>query len=130
MTASPISISSIAAAHTVASAIAGHGDDFILTRSGTRLTDTRVVRGGRDFTEMRFFTEEGDWASATVTVERPRNAYGESQGARVNFSSAASGNHDTVEYALATADLIAFAARVAAQLNDWNDRGELDYLSA
>lgn len=124
-----ISLNGIAAAHTVAAAIEGFHQDFVITRNGKRLTDTRVVRADRDYTELRLFTEDGDWASASVTIERPMNRFGEKAAARVNFSSAASGNHDTIAYALATANLIAFAARVAAQLNDWDDAGELTYLT-
>lgn len=117
-----ITLNGIAAAHTVASAIAGHGQDFELVHGDTA---SGQVRADREYTELRL-TADGTWASCTVTIERPSTRYGSPSPAAVSFSSAASGTTDTVGFARRSADLIAFAAQVAEQLNEWAAAGQLN----
>jgi len=118
-----ISIQSVAAAHEVASTIEG-GEPV-------RLVDREIgagveIRSDRDFTEIAF---SGDFEStARVMIERPSWEGGHFRRSAVTWSSSNSrtaGRGDAV----ATARLLAFAAQVAATLDEWAESGQLPRLS-
>lgn len=125
-----INLTSIAAANEVASAIA-LGENFTLAHPGYGVTsEYGAVRVG-DYTEFRLVNEDG-LRSANVTVERPRASWredGQFEPSAINWSSAGGSRIGGTAPALLTADVLAFAARVAAILDRWAAEGQLSYLT-
>jgi hypothetical protein len=118
-----ISVTALAADHNFASAIEGFGVEpgksVELTFDGT---STRV-RVGSDIVGIHF--ED----AATVEIERPtRDWDGTLQRATVTHSSSDSRDRG-VKAAIRTATVLAFAARVAEQLDKWAFAGELPRLN-
>lgn len=110
-----ISINSIAAPQDLASHIVCAPDVEARVAFGS---DAVVVRGGREYTELRFPN------CATITVVMPDIRYGGAVvPATVNWSSSSSDGD--LAAASRTATVLAFAAKVAKQLNRWVDDGSV-----
>lgn len=125
-----LSLNTVGGAQALAERIEGfHADDHdhILFAHGDLRTDP--IRGNQDFTEFRLQDREtGEWASAAVTIERPRVAYGDNLlPATVTFSSSSSSTVGA-DYAVATAALLTFAADAANLLTTWAQAGQLPRL--
>lgn len=115
-------VTSITGAHEVASALAGFGDDHVQVRVGTLVTNP--VRVGTSFAEFRL-VRDGRQVGGSVTVHMPAIRYGGTfVEATVSWSS--SDSSPPLEAGTATAELIAFLARVAEKLNAWVASGELE----
>lgn len=116
-----ISTSALSAAHEIASAIAGHGDTFAVRRGETQ---TREIRAGQPYTELQLLNGS-EWASSTITIRKPD----EFTKAEVSWGSSSSRMANSVEYALATADLLNLSAAVVLLLNQWAADGSLEVAS-
>jgi hypothetical protein len=110
-----INITSIAAAHEVAAVITGHSEDAELVFEGM----TARVRSGAEMTELRFP------GCSTVTLSAPRLAYGGTV-VDAGLSWSSSSSQPTITGAVRTAQLLAFAAKVADQLNQWVADGQVE----
>jgi hypothetical protein len=109
-----IAITGIAAAHNVAAVLTGHDTDAELVFNGA----TARIRSGAEITELRFPD------CSTVTISAPRLAYGGTViDAGVSWSSSSS--QPTLTGAVRTAQVLAFAAKVADQLNLWVADGQI-----
>lgn len=119
------SLNTIGAAQALAECIEGfaYADGIALTHGDLR---TAPLRGDRLYTELRLLDPAGKDASAIVTIERGRRAYGDQSPASVTFSSSSS--TAGTGYARATAALLTFAADVADLLNQWAAAGQLPRL--
>jgi hypothetical protein len=118
-----ISIYAVSAPQAVAELACGFRPDGLTVEMDGSFVqlDGRVEY--RDFTELRFGGTS--WGTARVTIERPRNAYGERQTAQVSWSS---GGRSDLKSARATSRLLDFAVRVAEQMDAWAAAGKLPYL--
>ena len=120
-----LSMNAVAAAHAVAAAIEGYGEEIRLSyEPGAAVV---VVPVGGHYTELRL---DGDGVrSARVTIERPELEWNgtDVKPTRVSWSSSSSSSSGARD-ALATADLLRFACAVAGILDGWATRGELPRL--
>lgn len=119
-----LSITALAADHNFASMIEGFGVEPGESAQLTVDDVTTSVRVGYDDIEIRFQD------AATVTITRPIQHWNGEwvRPATVTHSSSDS-NDEGITAAARTAQVLAFAVRVAQQLNAWAEAGELPRLN-